>query len=166
MSRARTSRGRVLAYTMIVADSECHAEIKGYLPFTRGGVAGPETREEHREGQARRGPRGPSAFIPVEEILREGAEGLEQHLGLEALMSSGRVDNLAVVMGLHPDYLSSFWRLHYLLLHTDGPLASSWRHYIAIMVSLSGLGACRGDQMVVPASDSFGDSRELIFFFF
>lgn len=54
-------------------------------------------------------------------------------------MSSGRVDNLAVVMGLHPDYLSSFWRLHYLLLRTDGPLASSWRHYIAIMVSLSGL---------------------------
>lgn len=58
-------------------------------------------------------------------------------------MSSGRVDNLAVVMSLHPDYLSSFWRLHYLLLHTDGPLASSWRHYIAIMVSLSGLDACR-----------------------
>lgn len=120
---------------MIVADSECHSEIKGYLPFTRGGVAGPETREEHREGQARRGSRGPSAFIPVEEILREGAESLEQHLGLEALMSSGRVDNLAVVMGLHPDYLSSFWRLHYLLLHTDGPLASSWRHYIAIMAA-------------------------------
>lgn len=45
MSQARTSRGRVLAYTMIVADSECHSEIKGYLPFTRGGVAGPETRE-------------------------------------------------------------------------------------------------------------------------
>lgn len=50
-------------------------------------------------------------------------------------MSSGRADNLAVVMGLHPDYLSSFWRLHYLLLHTDGPLASSWRHYIAIMAA-------------------------------
>lgn len=44
-----------------------------------------------------------------------------------------------MVMSLHPDYLSSFWRLHYLLLHTDGPLASSWRHYIAIMVSLPGL---------------------------
>lgn len=81
-------------------------------------------------------------------------------------MSSGRADNLAVVMGLHPDYLSSFWRLHYLLLHTDGPLASSWRHYIAIMVSLSGRGVPRGDQMVVQASDSFGDSPELIFFFF
>lgn len=99
------------------------------------------------------------------QILREGAESLEQHLGLEALMSSGRVDNLAVVMGLHPDYLSSFWRLHYLLLHTDGPLASSWRHYIAIMVSPSELGTRRGDQMVVLASDSFGDSPELIFFF-
>lgn len=76
------------------------------------------------------------------QVLQEGAESLEQHLGLEALMSSGRVDNLAVVMGLHPDYLSSFWRLHYQLLHTDGPLASSWRHYIAIMVSLSAPNSC------------------------
>ena len=78
------------------------------------------------------------------QVLREGAESLEQHLRLEALMSLGRVDNLAVVMGLHPDYLSSFWRLHYLLLHTDGPLASSWRHYIAIMVSLSEPNSCTG----------------------
>lgn len=59
-------------------------------------------------------------------------------------MSCGRVDNLAVVMGLHPDYLSRFWRLHYLLLHTDGPLASSWRHYIAIMVSLPDRDSPRG----------------------
>lgn len=27
--------------------------------------------QEHREGQARRGPRGPSAFIPVEEVSLE-----------------------------------------------------------------------------------------------
>lgn len=74
-------------------------------------------------------------------------------------MSSGRVDNLAVVMGLHPDYLSSFWRLHYLLLHTDGPLASSWRHYIAIMVSSSGPGACsEGVQIVGLASGSFAET--------
>ncbi|XP_030890982.1 sestrin-2 isoform X3 [Leptonychotes weddellii] len=119
---------------MIVADSECRAELKGYLPFAPGGGGGgPGAGEEQRESRVRRGPRGPSAFIPVEEVLQEGAESLEQHLRLEALMSSGRVDNLAVVMGLHPDYLSCFWRLHYLLLHTDGPLASSWRHYIAIM---------------------------------
>lgn len=122
---------------MIVADSECRAELKGYLPFARGGGGGsdPQAEEEQSESRVRRGPRGPSAFIPVEEVLQEGAESLEQHLGLEALMSSGRVDNLAVVMGLHPDYLSRFWRLHYLLLHTDGPLASSWRHYIAIMAA-------------------------------
>ncbi|KAF7467417.1 Hypothetical predicted protein [Marmota monax] len=119
---------------MIVADTECRTELQGYLPFSRGGVGAPGTGEEQKESRSRRG-RGPSAFIPVEEVLREGAESLEQHLGLEALMSSGRVDNLAVVMGLHPDYLSSFWRLHYLLLHTDGPLASSWRHYIAIMAA-------------------------------
>ncbi|XP_032719810.1 sestrin-2 isoform X3 [Lontra canadensis] len=122
---------------MIVADSECRAELKGYLPFAPGGGGGgPGAGEEQRESRARRGPRGPSAFIPVEEVLQEGPESLEQHLRLEALMSSGRVDNLAVVMGLHPDYLTCFWRLHYLLLHTDGPLASSWRHYIAIMALL------------------------------
>lgn len=86
-------------------------------------------------GVGRRGTRALLTF--AWQVLQEGAESLEQHLRLEALMSSGRADNLAVVMGLHPDYLSSFWRLHYLLLHTDGPLASSWRHYIAIMVSLS-----------------------------
>lgn len=81
-------------------------------------------------------------------------------------MSSGRVDNLAVVMGLHPDYLSSFWRLHYLLLHTDGPLASSWRHYIAIMVSSSGPGACsEGVQIVGLASVHLMKLSELIFFF-
>ncbi|XP_025790762.1 sestrin-2 [Puma concolor] len=122
---------------MIVADSECGAQLKGYLPFSPGGGGGggPGAGEEQRGSRTRRGPRGPSAFIPVEEVLREGAESLEQHLRLEALMSLGRVDNLAVVMGLHPDYLSSFWRLHYLLLHTDGPLASSWRHYIAIMAA-------------------------------
>ncbi|XP_077851406.1 sestrin-2 isoform X2 [Macaca mulatta] len=121
---------------MIVADSECRAELKDYLRFAPGGVGDSGPGEEQRESRARRGPRGPSAFIPVEEVLREGTESLEQHLGLEALMSSGRVDNLAVVMGLHPDYFTSFWRLHYLLLHTDGPLASSWRHYIAIMALL------------------------------
>lgn len=43
--RARTSRGWVLAHTMIVADSECGAEIKSYLPFARGGVDGPGTEE-------------------------------------------------------------------------------------------------------------------------
>ncbi|XP_036300725.1 sestrin-2 isoform X4 [Pipistrellus kuhlii] len=144
---------------MIVADSECRPELQGYLPFSRGGGGGggssssssssPGAGEEQRMRWARGGPRGPSAFIPVEEdesgthplltfawqVLQEGAESLEQNLGLEALMSCGRVDNLAVVMGLHPDYLSRFWRLHYLLLHTDGPLASSWRHYIAIMAA-------------------------------
>lgn len=140
---------------MIVADPECRSELKGYLPFARGGVGDPGAGEEQRESRPRRGPRGPSAFIPVEEVLREGAESLEQHLGLEALMSSGRVDNLAVVMGLHPDYLSSFWRLHYLLLHTDGPLASSWRHYIAIMVSPSAPDPWRDGSMGVLSLDLF-----------
>jgi hypothetical protein len=33
---------------MIVADSECRAELKGYLPFARGGVGGSGTGEVSR----------------------------------------------------------------------------------------------------------------------
>ncbi|XP_071624199.1 sestrin-2 isoform X2 [Heliangelus exortis] len=58
--------------------------------------------------------RGPSAFIPLEK---------------------GRVDNITMVMGLHPQYLSSFWKTQYLLLRMDGPLPYHKRHYIAIMAA-------------------------------
>lgn len=41
------SRDWVLAHTMIVADSECRAELKSYLPFARssGGGSGPGAAE-------------------------------------------------------------------------------------------------------------------------
>ncbi|XP_032058248.1 sestrin-2 [Aythya fuligula] len=41
-----------------------------------------------------------------------------------------------MVMGLHPQYLSSFWKTQYLLLRMDGPLPYHKRHYIAIMALL------------------------------
>ncbi|XP_068773915.1 sestrin-2 isoform X3 [Struthio camelus] len=79
--------------------------------------------------------RGPSAFIPAEEILREGVESSRRQLFIEAFVSAGRVDNIAMVMGLHPQYLSSFWKTQYLLLRMDGPLPYHKRHYIAIMAA-------------------------------
>lgn len=71
---------------------------------------------------------------PCRQILQEGAESSLRHLLIEA--SAGRVDNITMVMGLHPQYLSSFWKTQSLLLRMDGPLPYHTRHYIAIMVSL------------------------------
>ncbi|XP_033013768.1 sestrin-2 isoform X2 [Lacerta agilis] len=79
--------------------------------------------------------RGPSSFIPVEEILQEGAESAQRRLFIEAFVSTGRVDNITMVMGLHPEYLTSFWKTQYLLLRMDGPLPYHKRHYIAIMAA-------------------------------
>ncbi|XP_050787961.1 sestrin-2 isoform X2 [Gopherus flavomarginatus] len=79
--------------------------------------------------------RGPSSFIPVEEILQEGTERAQRQLFIEAFVSTGRVDNITMVMGLHPEYLASFWKTQYLLLHLDGPLPYHKRHYIAIMAA-------------------------------
>ncbi|NXN29831.1 SESN2 protein, partial [Nycticryphes semicollaris] len=79
--------------------------------------------------------RGPSSFIPLGEILQEGAESSRRQLLIEAFVSVGRVDNITMVMGLHPQYLSSFWKTQYLLLRMDGPLPYHKRHYIAIMAA-------------------------------
>ncbi|XP_068015161.1 sestrin-2 isoform X1 [Melanerpes formicivorus] len=79
--------------------------------------------------------KGPSAFIPLREIPQEGAEGSLRQLLIDALLSSGRVDHVAMVMGLHPQYLTSFWKTQRLLLRMDGPLPYHKRHYIAIMAA-------------------------------
>ncbi|KFO72444.1 Sestrin-2, partial [Cuculus canorus] len=79
--------------------------------------------------------RSPSAFIPLEEILQGGVESSLRQLLIEAFVSAGRVDNITMVMGLHPQYLSSFWKTQYLLLRMDGPLPYHKRHYIAIMAA-------------------------------
>ncbi|XP_014746058.1 PREDICTED: sestrin-2 isoform X2 [Sturnus vulgaris] len=78
--------------------------------------------------------RGPSTFIPLGEIPQEGGDS-SLHQLLKAFVSAGRVDHVAMVMGLHPQYLSSFWKTQYLLLRMDGPLPYHKRHYIAIMAA-------------------------------
>ncbi|NXG33094.1 SESN2 protein, partial [Dromaius novaehollandiae] len=71
----------------------------------------------------------------VPQILREGVESSRRQLFIDAFVSAGKVDNIAMVMGLHPQYLSSFWKTQYLLLRMDGPLPYHKRHYIAIMAA-------------------------------
>ncbi|XP_051892411.1 LOW QUALITY PROTEIN: sestrin-1-like [Pristis pectinata] len=78
---------------------------------------------------------GPSSFIPAKEILQEGLEDAERQLFIEAFVSTGRVDNVTMVMGLHPQYLESFWKTQYYLLQMDGPLPYHYRHYIALMAA-------------------------------
>ncbi|XP_056105493.1 sestrin-2 [Rhinichthys klamathensis goyatoka] len=77
-------------------------------------------------------PLGPSAFIPIEEILEEGAA---QEVMSEAPLSEGRADHIIMAMGLHPTYLTCFLRTQHALLQLDGPLPLSWRHFIIILAS-------------------------------
>ncbi|XP_067867812.1 sestrin-2 isoform X2 [Heterodontus francisci] len=78
---------------------------------------------------------GPSSFIPVKEILQKDLEDAERQLFIEAFISIGRVDNVTMVMGMHPQYLESFWKTQYYLLQMDGPLPYHYRHYIAVMAA-------------------------------
>lgn len=50
MHGSSASGAWVLVHTMIVADSECRAELKGYLPFARGGGGGDPQAEEVSSG--------------------------------------------------------------------------------------------------------------------
>lgn len=77
--------------------------------------------------------------FPSQQILQEGTESSRHQLLIEACVAAGRVDNITTVMGLHPQYLSSFWKTQYLLLRMDGPLPYHKRHYIAIMVRMGGV---------------------------
>ncbi|XP_078423563.1 sestrin-1-like isoform X2 [Cetorhinus maximus] len=78
---------------------------------------------------------GPSSFIPVKEIVQKGLEDDESQLFIEAFVSTGRLDNITMVMGLHPRYLESFWKTQYYLIQMDGPLPYYYRHYIAVMAA-------------------------------
>lgn len=52
----------------------------------------------------------------------------------EDAFSLGRLDNICLVMGFHPQYLDCFLRTQHYLLQMDGPLSRHYRHYIGIMV--------------------------------
>ncbi|XP_069743636.1 sestrin-1 isoform X5 [Narcine bancroftii] len=79
---------------------------------------------------------GPSEFIPEKEILQLGREDAETRLLLiEAFATFGRLDNITLLMGFHPQYLDSFLKTQHYLMQVDGPLPYCYRHYIAIMAA-------------------------------
>ncbi|XP_058709099.1 sestrin-3 isoform X3 [Poecile atricapillus] len=79
--------------------------------------------------------RGPSAFIPENEVMQ--ANGLDERTNLlvEEYSTSGRLDNITQVMSIHTQYLESFLRSQFYMLRMDGPLPLPYRHYIAIMIA-------------------------------
>ncbi|XP_018604404.1 sestrin-3 [Scleropages formosus] len=93
---------------------------------------------KQEKGMKVRRPRtsGPSAFIPENEIMEVTADDSHTIMVLaEEYSTSGRVDHLTQVMGLHPHYLESFLESQFYLLRMDGPLPLHYRHYIAILAA-------------------------------
>ncbi|XP_067097409.1 sestrin-1 isoform X1 [Osmerus mordax] len=79
---------------------------------------------------------GPSRFIPEKEILQVSKEDARtQSIFEDAFAALGRLDNISLVMGFHPQYLESFLRTQHYLLQMDGPLSLHYRHYIGIMAA-------------------------------
>ncbi|XP_054989432.1 sestrin-3 isoform X1 [Sorex araneus] len=79
--------------------------------------------------------RGPSAFIPEKEVVPAHPTDERTSFLVEEYSTSGRLDNITQVMGLHTQYLESFLRSQFYLLRMDGPLPLPQRHYIAIMAA-------------------------------
>ncbi|KAK0147643.1 Sestrin-1 [Merluccius polli] len=79
---------------------------------------------------------GPSRFIPEKEILHIGkVDDRTQSIFEDAFVALGRLDNISLVMGFHPQYLEGFLRTQHYLLQMDGPLSLHYRHYIGIMAA-------------------------------
>ncbi|XP_041831141.1 sestrin-1 isoform X1 [Melanotaenia boesemani] len=79
---------------------------------------------------------GPSRFIPEKEILQVSkVDARTQSIFEDAFAALGRLDNISLVMGFHPQYLESFLRTQHYLLQMDGPLSLHYRHYIGIMAA-------------------------------
>uniref|UniRef100_UPI00398EDF0B sestrin-1 isoform X2 n=1 Tax=Pristiophorus japonicus TaxID=55135 RepID=UPI00398EDF0B len=79
---------------------------------------------------------GPSEFISEKEILQLGREDADTRvLFIEAFATLGRLDNITLLMGFHPQYLDSFLKTQHYLMQVDGPLPYHYRHYIAIMAA-------------------------------
>ncbi|GCB69385.1 sestrin-3-like isoform X1 [Scyliorhinus torazame] len=79
---------------------------------------------------------GPTAFIPEKEIAQDNpVDGHANLLFLEEYSTTGHLDNVTRIMGLHPQYLESFLRTQYYILRMDGPLPFEYRHYLAIMAA-------------------------------
>ncbi|KAF5890547.1 sestrin-1 isoform X1, partial [Clarias magur] len=78
---------------------------------------------------------GPSRFIPEKEILQVSKVDTRTQSIFEDAFSLGRLDNICLVMGFHPQYLDCFLRTQHYLLQMDGPLSRHYRHYIGIMAA-------------------------------
>ncbi|XP_016148773.1 sestrin-1 isoform X1 [Sinocyclocheilus grahami] len=79
---------------------------------------------------------GPSRFIPEKEILQVSKlDERIQSIFEDAFAVLGRLDNISLVMGFHPQYLESFLKTQHYLLQMDGPLSLHCRHYIGIMAA-------------------------------
>ncbi|XP_051954711.1 sestrin-1-like isoform X1 [Xyrauchen texanus] len=79
---------------------------------------------------------GPSRFIPEKEILQVSKlDERTQSIFEDAFAVLGRLDNISLVMGFHPQYLESFLKTQHYLLQMDGPLSLHCRHYIGIMAA-------------------------------
>ncbi|KAM4632964.1 sestrin-1 isoform 1-T1 [Polymixia lowei] len=79
---------------------------------------------------------GPSRFIPEKEILQVSkVDARTQSIFEDAFAALGRLDNISMVMGFHPQYLEGFLRTQHYLLQMDGPLSLHYRHYIGIMAA-------------------------------
>ncbi|XP_075051917.1 sestrin-2 isoform X2 [Mixophyes fleayi] len=76
------------------------------------------TMKEPCDQTRRRDTRGPSAYIPLTQLPGPVVS-----------------DNIAAVMGLHPEYMRIFWKTQHQLLRMDGALSLPERHYVAIMAS-------------------------------
>ncbi|XP_023692204.1 sestrin-1 isoform X1 [Paramormyrops kingsleyae] len=79
---------------------------------------------------------GPSRFIPEKEILEVSKlDSRTQLIFEDSFAALGRLDNISLVMGFHPQYLERFLRTQHYLLQMDGPLSLHDRHYICIMAA-------------------------------
>ncbi|KAL4661057.1 hypothetical protein GN956_G1673 [Arapaima gigas] len=79
---------------------------------------------------------GPSRFILEKEILQVSRMDVRtQSIFEDAFAALGRLDNISLVMGFHPQYLESFLRTQHYLLQMDGPLSLHYRHYIGVMAA-------------------------------
>ncbi|XP_007255735.2 sestrin-1 isoform X2 [Astyanax mexicanus] len=78
---------------------------------------------------------GPSRFIPEKEILQVSKVDARTQSIFEEAFSLGRLDNISLVMGFHPQYLECFLRTQHYLFQMDGPLSLHYRHYIGIMAA-------------------------------
>lgn len=52
-------------------------------------------------------------------------------------MDQIELDHVSQVIGYHPSYLEHFLKIQTFIMQGDGPLPYDYRHYLAIMVSLS-----------------------------